>query len=108
MCCPQIDIKRYYFCFKVKDCTFLHHPKQNSTAGTFKDDSQQVFYCSSDDLIWLVEPGVGLNRYETQAIPLSVLMARKLLLQSFKSEKVPTFDTRLSEIGNILRLVKIQ
>lgn len=45
---------------------------------------------------------------EALAISFSTLLARKLLLHSWKSEKVPTFEMMLNEQGNVLHLEKMK
>lgn len=51
---------------------------------------------------------VGLDKYEGQAVFLTMLLAKRLILQHWKSEAVPTFDTRIMELGRILHLERIR
>ena len=43
-------------------------------------------------LFGVVEPGRAQNKYERQAIMLATLIARKLILQAWKSESPPTVN----------------
>ena len=56
----------------------------------------------------MVEPGWALSKYEVQVISLSTLLARKLILQAWKSEKTPTINMWLKELGGVLHLERIR
>ena len=59
-------------------------------------------------LFGMVEPGWALSKYEVQVISLSTLLARKLILQAWKSEKTPTINMWLKELGGVLHLERIR
>ena len=61
-------------------------------------------------LFGIVEPDKVKNKYEyeVQAISLSTLLARKLILQAWKSDKPPTIGMWLKELGGVLHLEKIR
>ena len=48
------------------------------------------------------------NHYEVQAVSLCTLLARKLILQAWKSDKPPTVELWLKELGNVLHLERIR
>ena len=59
-------------------------------------------------LFGTVAPGWAQNKYEIKAILLSTLLARKLILQAWKSAKPPTIDMWIKELGSVLHLEKIR
>lgn len=59
-------------------------------------------------LFGVVAPETGLDKYEVQAVALSMLLAKRLILQHWKSEAVPTFDMWIMELGKILHLERIR
>ncbi len=58
-------------------------------------------------LFGVVAPETGLDKYEVQTVALSMLLAKRLILQHWKSEAVPTFDMWIMELGKILHLERI-
>lgn len=62
------------------------------------------------------EPCIGLldaenafcSKYQTQAISLCMLLAKKLILQMWKSDSVPTFEMWARELGNVLHLEELR
>ena len=59
-------------------------------------------------LFGTVAPGWAQNKHEIKAILLSTLLARKLILQAWKSAKPPTIDMWIKELGSVLHLEKIR
>ncbi len=59
-------------------------------------------------LFGVVAPETGLDKYEVPAVALSMLLAKRLILQHWKSEAVPMFDMWIMELGKILHLERIR
>lgn len=59
-------------------------------------------------LFGVANPEDVKSNWEARAISLSTLLARKLILQSWISEKSPTFEMWLTELGNVFHLEKIR
>ncbi len=59
-------------------------------------------------LFVVVAPETGLDRYVVQAVALSMLLAKRLILQHWKSVAVPTIDMWIMELGKILHLERIR
>ena len=59
-------------------------------------------------LFGVVERGWAQNNCERQAVKLATLVARKLILQAWKSVNPPTVKMWIKELGNVIHLEKIR
>lgn len=59
-------------------------------------------------LFGVTELGWAKNKYEVRVISMCTLLARKMILLCWKSDKPPSFDMWLKELGNVLYLEKIR
>ena len=59
-------------------------------------------------LFGVVERGWAQNKSERQAIKLATLVARKLILQAWKSVNPPTVKMWITELGNVIHLERIR
>ena len=50
----------------------------------------------------------NITSYEGQAISLCTLLARRLILQQWKSEAGPLFTQWLRELGNVLQMERLR
>ena len=48
------------------------------------------------------------NKYQTQAISLCMMLAKRLILQMWKADSVPTFEMWARELGNMLHLEELR
>jgi len=48
------------------------------------------------------------NKYQTQAIPLCMMLGKRLILQMWKADYVPTFEMWARELGNMLHLEELR
>ncbi len=92
---------------------FLSCHKLQSFWGSLFDFFTKAFNhpCHPDPftvLFGVANPDSVKSGCEAKAISLSTLLARKLILQSWKCERSPTFEMWLRELGNVLHLEKIR